>query len=175
MPDARGEPLPPNILPPSASEIADFRLLAALGWLYTYLEEDSAAAGSRPLDVPVVVPRTEPPPAPRLAERLQAIPFFYRVLLGNCLVVVLGAGMGTYLTASFSRVEPQSSPLWLVLTFMIVGTGLSLLVNYVILKAAFLPLEALGRTVLEVRRATWAPARPPGWCVILCCRSSRRR
>src|SRR5215210_4712705 len=79
------------------------------------------------------------------------MPLFYRVLLGNCLVVVLGAGMGTFLTVQFARLEPSSSPLWLVGSFMLVGTALSLLVNYVVLKAAFLPLQALERTVLEVR------------------------
>jgi two-component system sensor histidine kinase UhpB len=137
-----------------------FRLLAALECLYTNLKGNNAAPGSRSLDVTVVAPRTEPTAAPRLADRLQAIPFFYRVLIGNCLVVVLGAGMGTYLTVNFSRVEPQASPLWLVLTFMIVGTALSLLVNYVVLKAAFLPLEALGRTVLEVRRGNLGARAP---------------
>jgi two-component system sensor histidine kinase UhpB len=88
------------------------------------------------------------------------MPLFYRVLLGNCLVVVLGAGLGTYLTVQFARQEPTSSPLWLVGSFMIVGTGLSLLVNYVVLKAAFLPLQAIERTVSEVRRGNFG-ARVP--------------
>jgi two-component system, NarL family, sensor histidine kinase UhpB len=114
------------------------------------------------LDVTVVAPRAEPTAPPRLAERLQAIPLIYRVLLGNCLVVVVGAGMGTYLTVNFSRLEPQASPLWLVVTFMIVGTALSLLVNYVVLKAAFLPLQALERTVLEVRRGNLGARAPAG-------------
>jgi two-component system sensor histidine kinase UhpB len=85
---------------------------------------------------------------------------FYRVLLGNCLVVVLGAGMGTFLTVQFARQEPASSPLWLVGSFMLVGTGLSLLVNYVVLKAAFSPLEAIERTVMEVRRGNLGARAP---------------
>jgi two-component system sensor histidine kinase UhpB len=102
--------------------------------------------------------------AQRVSEHLHAVPLFYRVLLGNCLVVVLGAGMGTFLTVQFARLEPDASPLWLVGTFMVVGTGLSLFVNYVVLKAAFMPLQALERTVLEVRRGNLgarAPAAAP--------------
>ena len=104
------------------------------------------------MDAIAVTPRPEVAPSRRLAERVQTVPLFYRVLLGNCFVVVLGAGMGTYLTTQFSRLEPHSSPLPLVVTFMVLGTALSLLVNYLVLKAAFVPLEALERTVLEVRR-----------------------
>lgn len=96
----------------------------------------------------------------RALERARSMPLFYRVLLGNCLVVVLGAGMGTYLTVQFARLEPDASPLWLVGTFMIVGTALSLLVNYVVLKAAFQPLAALERTVLEVRRGNLSARAP---------------
>jgi two-component system sensor histidine kinase UhpB len=102
------------------------------------------------------------PTAQGLVARVEAIPLFYRVLLGNCLVVVLGAGLGTYLTAQFARLEPDASPLWLVATFMVVGTGLSLLVNYVVLRAAFLPLQALERTVLEVRRGNLGARAPAG-------------
>jgi two-component system sensor histidine kinase UhpB len=104
------------------------------------------------------------PPSARAARRgvdkLRALPLFYRVLLGNCLVVVLGAGMGTFLTVQFARQEPSSSPLWLVGSFMLVGTGLSLLVNYVVLKAAFSPLAAIERTVLQVRRGNLGARAP---------------
>ncbi len=89
------------------------------------------------------------------------MPLFYRVLLGNCLVVVLGAGLGTFLTVQFARLEPDASPLWLVGTFMLVGTALSLLVNYVMLKAAFHPIQSLERTVLEVRRGNLSARVPP--------------
>jgi hypothetical protein len=89
----------------------------------------------------------------RLREHLRGIPFFYRVLAGNCLVVVLGAVVGTYLTILFARQEPNVSPLWLVASFGLVGTALSLIVNYLVLRAAFRPL------------------RPP--CATPCCRSSR--
>jgi len=98
----------------------------------------------------------------RLVQPLQAVPFFYRVLLGNCLVVALGAGLGTYLTVQFARQEPTASPLWLVGTFMLIGIGLSLLVNYVVLKAAFLPLRELERTLWEVRRGNLAARVPAG-------------
>jgi two-component system sensor histidine kinase UhpB len=104
------------------------------------------------LDITLAPPAAERPRTQGLPQRLIGLPLFYRVLLGNCVVVVLGAGLGTYLTVQFSRLEPQASPLWLVATFMVLGTALSLLVNYLVLKAAFQPLAALERTVLEVRR-----------------------
>jgi len=114
------------------------------------------------LDALAITPQANAATSRRLAERVQSLPLFYRVLLGNCLVVVLGAGLGTYLTAQFSRLEPHSSPLPLVITFMILGTALSLLVNYLVLKAAFAPLEALERTVLEVRRGNLGARAPAG-------------
>ena len=110
------------------------------------------------ISLPVAAPR--PRSSRDLVGQLRALPLFYRVLLGNCLVVVLGAGMGTFLTVQFARQEPASSPLWLVGSFMLVGTGLSLLVNYVVLKAAFSPLEAIERTVLEVRRGNLGARAP---------------
>ncbi|HZR99559.1 MAG TPA: sensor histidine kinase [Chloroflexota bacterium] len=114
------------------------------------------------MDAIAVTPRPQAAPGRRLAERVQTVPLFYRVLLGNCFVVVLGAGMGTYLTTQFSRIEPHSSPLPLVITFMVLGTALSLLVNYLVLKAAFAPLEALERTVLDVRRGNLGARAPAG-------------
>ncbi|HLH21454.1 MAG TPA: sensor histidine kinase [Chloroflexota bacterium] len=108
--------------------------------------------------LPMAAPR--PRSTREFVGQLRALPLFYRVLLGNCLVVVLGAGMGTFLTVQFARQEPSSSPLWLVGSFMLVGTGLSLLVNYVVLKAAFSPLEGIERTVLEVRRGNLGARAP---------------
>jgi two-component system sensor histidine kinase UhpB len=112
------------------------------------------------VDVSLSVSASRPRSTRELLGQLRALPLFYRVLLGNCLVVVLGAGMGTFLTVQFARQEPDSSPLWLVGSFMLVGTGLSLLVNYVVLKAAFSPLEAIERTVMEVRRGNLGARAP---------------
>src|SRR5262245_52594670 len=112
------------------------------------------------MDVSLAVAASRPTLAQRLLVQLQSMPLFYRILAGNCLVVVLGAGMGTFLTVQFARWEPDVSPLWLVGSFMLVGTALSLLVNYVVLKAAFVPLRALERTVLEVRRGNLGARAP---------------
>jgi two-component system sensor histidine kinase UhpB len=96
----------------------------------------------------------------RLRAHWQGLPFFYRVLVGNCLVVVLGAVLGTYLTILFARQEPNVSPLWLVASFGLVGTALSLLVNYAVLRAAFRPLRDLELTVQDVRRGNLAARAP---------------
>ena len=110
------------------------------------------------VSLPVVPAR--PRSAWHLLERLRGVPLFYRVLLGNCLVVVLGAGMGTFLTIQFARLEPDASPLPLVGSFMVVGTALSLLVNYAVLKWSFQPLQGLERTALEVRRGNLSARAP---------------
>ncbi len=112
------------------------------------------------MDVSLPAAPTRPRSPRHPLESLRGMPLFYRVLLGNCLVVVLGAGLGTFLTVQFARFEPDASPLWLVGSFMLVGTGLSLLVNYAVLKAAFQPLQALERTVLQVRRGNLSARAP---------------
>jgi len=87
-----------------------------------------------------------------LAARLRRIPLFYKVLSANAAVVLLGALAGTWLSVDYARDFPAASPLALVAAFACVGTALSLAANFLLLKAALQPLEALERAVDEVRR-----------------------
>lgn len=112
------------------------------------------------MDVSLSLARPRARHLDRLRRHLRGLPFFYRVLLGNCGVVVLGAGLGTYLTMLYARQEPNTSPLWLVGSFMLVGTALSLIVNYLVLRAAFRPLQDLESTVQAVRRGNLAARAP---------------
>jgi two-component system sensor histidine kinase UhpB len=87
-----------------------------------------------------------------LIHRLLSVPIFYKVLLANSLIVVLGAVLGTWLTVRYLTSAPGWSSEELIALFALVGVALSVLVNFVVLKAAFLPLASLERAVEAVRR-----------------------
>ncbi|HLH73440.1 MAG TPA: sensor histidine kinase [Chloroflexota bacterium] len=84
-------------------------------------------------------------------QRLLSVPIFYKVLLANSLIVVLGAVAGTWLTIQYLAVTPDHASGELILLFAGVGITLSVLVNFVVLKAAFQPLASLERAVEAVR------------------------
>ncbi len=86
------------------------------------------------------------------ARQLLRVPIFYKVLVANSAIVVLGAVLGTWLTIQYGRAEPSRSNGELVALFALGGIALSVLVNFLVLKAAFLPLVALERAVEAVRR-----------------------
>ena len=81
-----------------------------------------------------------------------ALPIFTKVLVANCSIVFLGALFGTLLTAHTVRATPEDSALDLVFVFAAIGAGLSVAANFVVLKAALRPLDAIIRTVEEVRK-----------------------
>ncbi len=85
-------------------------------------------------------------------SRFLGVPIFYKVLLANSLIVVLGAVLGTWLTVKYLGSTPGGSSEELIALFALVGVTLSVLVNFVVLKAAFLPLASLERAVEAVRR-----------------------
>jgi two-component system, NarL family, sensor histidine kinase UhpB len=85
-------------------------------------------------------------------RRLLGVPIFYKVLVANSAIVVLGAVLGTWLTLQQSPFGPGHSGGEIAAVFALAGIALSVLVNFVVLKAAFLPLASLERTVEAVRR-----------------------
>lgn len=87
-----------------------------------------------------------------LIRRVLGVPIFYKVLLANSLIVVLGAVLGTWLTVQYRNSTPDGSSEQLIVVFTIVGIAMTVLVNVVVLKAAFLPLVAVERAVEAVRR-----------------------
>ena len=82
-------------------------------------------------------------------ERLLSLPIFYKVLIANSIIVVLGAVAGTALT--LHTTGGTSSVYALVALFVSIGTLGSILVNWVVLRAALQPLSVLERTVDQVR------------------------
>jgi two-component system sensor histidine kinase UhpB len=79
------------------------------------------------------------------------VSLFYRVLLANVTIVVLGAVAGTYVTATTILDQEIPSKFELMLLFAATGVVLSAAVNYVVLRAAFEPLDHLERLSEAVR------------------------
>lgn len=95
----------------------------------------------------------------RIVQRLFHLPIFYKVLIANSFIVVGGAIVGTTLTL-LSTGNTEHLP-ELVALFAITGTLLSVLINWIVLRAAFRPIEVLEQTADEVRRGNFhvrAPA-----------------
>ncbi len=88
---------------------------------------------------------------PRL-QALLRVPLFYKILLANAAIVILGAVIGTALTAEFVRLAPHRSTLELVGLFAAAGVIVSVLVNALILRLALGPLRLLERTAERVQR-----------------------
>jgi two-component system sensor histidine kinase UhpB len=90
-----------------------------------------------------------PPRVPTLRSRFRRLPIFNRVLIGNSIVIVVGAVGGTLLTRLLAAHTPED--LWLIVFFAGLGILLSLTVNYLILRSALTPLHELRSLVERVQ------------------------
>lgn len=90
----------------------------------------------------------------RWLRRLANISIFYKILIANSSIVVLGAIAGTYLTLRWG--DDVESVLEFVLAFALVGTLISVVVNWLVLRATFQPLDELERTVDQVRQGNFS-------------------
>lgn len=91
----------------------------------------------------------------RVQRRLLSLPLFYKVLIGNSAIVLLGALAGTAITwhVASSRSGPGAifdAPLAAI--FAISGLALTAGLNALILRAALSPLDRLQDVVRRVRR-----------------------
>lgn len=85
-----------------------------------------------------------------LGQALLGLPLFLKVLIANCIVVLLGVGLGTWFTLTFVA-DPAGQVHWpAVAVMLVVGFGGSVLINAVVLTLALQPLHALERTVDRV-------------------------
>jgi len=92
-----------------------------------------------------------PESRPDLLSSLARLPIIYKVLVANVTIVVIGALGGTYLTIRVVQPHPDRSFPELAAAFALVGFVLSLVVNLLVLRAAFRPLSALQRAAQAVR------------------------
>lgn len=118
----------------------------------------SHTEGAAPERAPVPHPR-EPSPAERdaaaggnaVVRALLRVPLYYKILIANAALVLVGAIVGGSVTAHYVRAEPGRSPVGLVWLMAVGGVLLSLLVNAFILRLALSPLQDLERTAARVQ------------------------
>jgi signal transduction histidine kinase len=83
----------------------------------------------------------------RLLRAVLRVPLFYKILIANAAIVVLGAIVGTAITRGYFGVGGIGfSPPALVALLALVGVSVTVLVNALILRLALSPLKLLERT-----------------------------
>ena len=85
-------------------------------------------------------------------NKLLRIPLFYKILLANLAVVVIGAVAGTVITVWHVLRYPDDLHYELIALFAITGLIISAIVNNLVLKLALRPLDDLQSAVDEVRQ-----------------------
>jgi two-component system sensor histidine kinase UhpB len=86
----------------------------------------------------------------RWLQLLLGLPLFWKVLVANCVIVLVGVGLGTWFTLTFVA-GPTGDVHWFgVVLMLVVGFAGSLLINAAVLSLALQPLHALERTVDRV-------------------------
>src|SRR5262245_40626685 len=95
-----------------------------------------------------------------MRDRLLGLPIIYKVLVANTAILVVGAVGGTWLTIGIARNSPAVEHYELLAAFAAVGVFVSVVVNYLVLRAALAPLTALAAAVSEVRNGN-VDARAP--------------
>jgi two-component system sensor histidine kinase UhpB len=80
----------------------------------------------------------------RFRESVKRTPILYRIAIGNAFVIAIGAIGGTYITRLLAD---RAADWWLILLFLAIGTSLSVIINFWIIKSALRPLTDLGTLV----------------------------
>jgi two-component system sensor histidine kinase UhpB len=94
---------------------------------------------------------TRAPGLPRLARAVLRFPLFYKILVANCAIVVLGAVLGTAAARRLERPDAAELPAVLVVGVLAAaGVAVTLLVNALILRVALAPLQQLEATAGRV-------------------------
>lgn len=84
----------------------------------------------------------------RIRQQLNRTPILYRIAVGNAFVIAIGAIGGTFITR---QLADQAAEWWLILLFISIGTSLSVVINFWIIKNALRPLNQLSRLVIQVQ------------------------
>jgi two-component system sensor histidine kinase UhpB len=81
-------------------------------------------------------------------QNLRRTPILYRIAIGNAFVIAIGAIGGTFFVR---RLADQAADWWLILVFLAIGTTLSVMINFWIIKNALRPLRDLNLLVDQVK------------------------
>ena len=84
--------------------------------------------------------------------RWNRLSLVYKVLVGNAVVIIIGAIGGTYITQQLL----QASAIGLAFFFATIGITLSLIINYYILRSVLHPIDALQQMVERIDRGDTA-------------------
>ncbi len=95
---------------------------------------------------------TSPAGVTSTARTTGRLTIFYKVLIANVAIVVLGAIAGTWITTIVVRRDLDGRYVPLAGLFALAGIVLSLIVNFIALRAAFRPLARLQQAALAVRQ-----------------------
>lgn len=77
-------------------------------------------------------------------NRLASLSIFHRIVIGNTVIIILGAIVGTLSTR---RLTSMAADFWVIVLFATLGTSLSLLTNFWIIKTSLRPIHDLRRLV----------------------------
>jgi signal transduction histidine kinase len=89
---------------------------------------------------------------PGWVRALLRVPLYYKILIANAVLVLVGTLFGSRVTATFVRQEPDRSWFEVAGLLALIGVGVTLLVNAIILRVALRPLDDLERTAARVQR-----------------------
>jgi two-component system, NarL family, sensor histidine kinase UhpB len=83
-------------------------------------------------------------------RRLLRVPLFYKILIANAAIVLVGTVVGTVLTRAYLREGADLTFSWIIL-LAAAGMLVTILVNAIILRVALSPLKLLERTAEQVQ------------------------
>lgn len=83
-----------------------------------------------------------------LVTRMKRTPILYRIAIGNAIIIIAGAILGTFLTRVLANL---TTTLWHFVLFASIGILVSLGLNFIILQAALRPLRQLRQVVNRVQ------------------------
>jgi two-component system sensor histidine kinase UhpB len=83
-----------------------------------------------------------------LLIRLKRTPIFYRIAIGNAVIIVIGASIGTFLTHFLTDI---AATLWHFVLFASIGIIVSLVLNFAIIQLSLRPLRELRQIVNRIQ------------------------
>jgi two-component system sensor histidine kinase UhpB len=83
-----------------------------------------------------------------ILKRIKRTPIFYRIAIGNAVIIIIGAIGGTLLTHLLTDIAADLS---LIVLFASIGILISLVLNFVIIQAALHPLRELRQIVNRIQ------------------------